>query len=118
VSRRYAASAVFPAHWLHDRPARARLVHATLRNTVLSVADFPRDRPFIIGNLRYGAMIVPNDPLANCHRAHPLEGKIVHASQVDDLLDEIALATEAGEINHLGSWAVVAFGDVIFEDGS
>jgi hypothetical protein len=116
VNHHYAVTAVFPPHWLHDRPVRERLVPSTLHSTADQIDGIPRDRRWHVGNIRYGAMIVPHDPLASCYGAHPLDGKILPASQLDKLLDEIALATEAGEINHLGSWAVVAFGDVVFDE--
>jgi hypothetical protein len=116
VTRYYAATSVFPPAWLSDRVVRARMVPNALRNTADQIDDIPRDRRWHIGNIRYGAMIVPHDPLASCYGAHPLEGKIVPPDQLDKLLGDIALATEAGEINHLGTWAVVAFGDVVFDE--
>lgn len=116
MTRHYAATAVFHPHWLHDRPVRERFVPNTLCGYVLGIDGFPRDRRWRIGNIRYGAMIAPHDPVATCYGAHPLDGRIVPPDQLDELLDDIALATEAGEINHLGSWAVVAFGDVVFDE--
>jgi hypothetical protein len=116
VNHHYAVTTVFPPHWLHDRPVRERMVPNALRSTADQIDGIPRDRRWRIGNIRYGAMIAPHDPVATCYGAHPLDGRIVPPDQLDELLDDIALATEAGEINHLGSWAVVAFGDVVFDE--
>jgi hypothetical protein len=115
VNHHYAVTAVFPPHWLHDRSVRERVVLSPLCHTAERIDDFPRDRRWHIGNIRYGAMIVPHDPLTSCYGAHPLAGRVVPASQLDKLLDEVALATEAGEINHLGSWAIMVCGDVVFD---
>lgn len=114
--RHYAVNSVFPPTWLADAAVRSRMVPSALRNTADKIEGIPRDRPWRIGNIRYGAFIVPHDLTRFTYRAHPLDGKLVAEADVDRLLDELALATEAAEINHLGTWAVEAFGDVIFEE--
>lgn len=114
--RHYAVNCVFPPTWLADAVVRSRMVPNALRNTADKIEGIPRDWPWRIGNIRYGAFIVPHDLTWFTYRAHPLDGKLVAEADVDRLLDELALATEAGEINHLGTWAVEAFGDVIFEE--
>jgi len=112
MNPRYMVRATFPPHMLTDLALRTNGVPSVLTNCAHQVDDFPHARPFHITNIRYGAFVVPHDPMNSAAWSHALDGTLVPAEELDDLLGRLADA--AGEIN--GVWAISAWGDVVFDD--
>lgn len=100
---------VAPAFVLNDPELMRRVTQDMLTRTATRLPERPEGLPWHLGPVSYAAGVVPHDPERVIF--HPLSGQRADADTVVQLATRCVDA--ADEVD--GSWALMAFADVVFD---
>lgn len=97
-------------HFVLNDPALAWATENMLTHTAARLPELPGELSWHLGPVSYAAGVMPHDPQRVIF--HPLAGQRADADTVAQLAARLDAA--ASEIE--GSWALLAFADVVFDD--